>query len=226
MTSTERVRFAVRFADLDLSTFRAGDWQNLTDELYEFLDVQESPSADVSLQGRLRTSAPIVRVTSQVASGIYVGPGPLGTLRIDQARILALKSRVVKSLGAIIDNVPIKAVSPRLQPRVNDRRQLALEILDASSLATTFRAVLYFALKETGVGRIRRCPECERIFFKVRTQKFCSPTCGNRVATRKHLRNPDARKARRRAARRAYEKRVKSKIPRRKVKPYRPRKAD
>src|SRR5262249_12045963 len=56
-------------------------------------------------------------------------------------------------------------------------------------------------LIQEGVSQLSICPECRRIFYRVRKQKYCSKTCINRVSRRKWLENPKNKKKDRRWAR-------------------------
>lgn len=46
------------------------------------------------------------------------------------------------------------------------------------------------ALMERGISEIQACPECARVFYRVRKQKYCSKTCINRVSRRNWLNKP------------------------------------
>jgi hypothetical protein len=44
---------------------------------------------------------------------------------------------------------------------------------------------LFVLLQQEPLDRIRRCPECATIFYRVKKQAYCSRTCGNRVTQRR-----------------------------------------
>jgi hypothetical protein len=66
-------------------------------------------------------------------------------------------------------------------------------------------------LMEEGVSRIQNCPECGRVFYRVRKQLYCSKTCINRVTRRKWLANPKNKKKERQWSRERYERRMQQK---------------
>jgi len=41
-----------------------------------------------------------------------------------------------------------------------------------------------FLLNQESLDRIRRCPECPTIFYRVQKQKYCSRACTNRANVR------------------------------------------
>lgn len=66
-------------------------------------------------------------------------------------------------------------------------------------------------LIQEGTSQLATCPECKRIFYRVRKQVYCSKTCINRVSRRNWLKNPRNRKKDRQWAQKRYERRVKEK---------------
>src|SRR5262249_7141942 len=66
-------------------------------------------------------------------------------------------------------------------------------------------------LMEEGTSQVQKCPECSRVFYRVRKQVYCSKTCINRVSRRKWLEKPNNKKKDRQWARERYERRVKEK---------------
>jgi hypothetical protein len=66
-------------------------------------------------------------------------------------------------------------------------------------------------LMEEGTSHIETCPECNRLFYRVRKQKFCSKTCINRVSRRNWLEKPRNKRKERQWARERYQRRVQEK---------------
>jgi hypothetical protein len=67
------------------------------------------------------------------------------------------------------------------------------------------------ALMERGTSEIQSCPECDRVFYRIRKQKYCSKTCINRVSRRKWLNDPKNKKKERQWAQKRYKRRVQEK---------------
>src|SRR5262245_39058940 len=53
-----------------------------------------------------------------------------------------------------------------------------------SSIRNMFFVRLGFVINDEGISQIKKCPECGRLFYKTRKQKYCSKTCINRVSRR------------------------------------------
>ena len=232
MTSAERVQFSVRFSEMALATLRHGDWQNLVSDIQEFLGRREYPpdphsggGAKRGAQQTFQGHAPTV-VISQKVSGMYVVPSR-SLARANKPRLCNLQRAVRAALEAVVDRQEQKVhVKTRLSLMMSGER-VVLSVRDsaASPMKETFLPVLFYALADISAKPLLRCPECDTIFFRVRKQAYCSATCRNRRSMREYLRQPGRKEERRKAARRAYERRVKEERPGAKVRirPYRSR---
>jgi hypothetical protein len=75
----------------------------------------------------------------------------------------------------------------------------------------TFLTTLLFLLAQQPTNRVSKCPECSKIFLRVRKQQFCGRTCVNRANKRAWRQTPKGRAAVSRASRAQYERKVKQK---------------
>ena len=157
-----RLLFAVDFARMDLDTARTGDWSNLRDDLRAFAGEQplnstiELPagSRTASIDGGLKDPAirklqvEFRKVLEYVAGQKYRRTGP-----IPHCSIAVTKSPVVTAGEGVALLVAGKL------------RDLCLDAL-LSDLA-----------QPGSIRPILRCPECDRLFYRVRKQKYCTSTC-------------------------------------------------
>jgi hypothetical protein len=97
------------------------------------------------------------------------------------------------------------------RPTVSFNMGTATWFIESSSPAHLFFIRFGLVLMEEGTSQIQKCPECQRAFYRVRKQKYCSKTCINRVSRRKWLENPKNKKKERQWSHERYERRVKEK---------------
>ena len=71
----------------------------------------------------------------------------------------------------------------------------------AGSVRAAFLFTLWYLFASKAGDRVRACPECGRIFLRVRRQIYCSPKCTNRATWRNY---PEQKK--RRARQKYYDK--------------------
>ena len=64
------------------------------------------------------------------------------------------------------------------------------------ALRDVFLEVLFHLLGSEESDRILRCPECSSLFYRVRRQKFCRPSCANRAFWRTYPSTAKGKRAR------------------------------
>jgi hypothetical protein len=177
-TDADRLRFAVRFAEERLDHYRPGDWLNLRDDLSGFF-------------GTLLVGG--VRILLEVGSLMAAAKDlPEAKIREVQAQVAVfLKSLATEKVGEMtftIDGVPAKGTARWWTTRdVTMTVKWTFERWPTVTTATLREAMLLrliFLVARHGQEDIKACPECGRLFWRVRRQLYCSRTCVNRVNMR------------------------------------------
>jgi hypothetical protein len=71
-----------------------------------------------------------------------------------------------------------------------------------------FHFTLMLLLGQEPPNRILRCPECKKIFYRVRKQRYCSRPCVNRATVRKWRATEEAKKQEKDRAHKRYRKKM------------------
>lgn len=186
MNDSERLRFVIDFAGLDLVILREGDRLNLLDDLACFIGGR---SAGFTL---------------------FLLGGPVRDLPAPQ--LVALQNEVKNLLITVVDHWPI---APRFATKIEFAVHAHKDGRQAASLSASgdLRSMAFFVLVSllSGKGildRIRRCSVCSQIYLKVRRQVFCSTRCRMRKYMKDYRATEKGTKAARKANRAEYEKRI------------------
>jgi hypothetical protein len=185
----DRLPFAIRFANLDLEGLRRGDWFNLFDDVTDFVG--------------FRTGRTLEEARRQ-ARGVGVSPWPVSgnfSAKINQGTIQILQADVRQLLNGLMDlheeldatqrgQRPEREAPPQV-PEIHVRYWLYWQrdqdedaaLFHDGSLRDLFLSTLVFLLARD-VAHVRRCPECQTIFYRVRKQQYCTRTCTNRANMR------------------------------------------
>lgn len=173
--AADRLRFVVRFAQMDLERLRPGDWLNLQWELRDFLQPLHEDLAP---------------------GGLYVCPTdtPLPEeysredFRALQAETRDILAMVVASRD---DNrvwqrtpIQIRIGAPQV-PWPADRNPGRHLLVAQGATRDMFLLLLWTLLGKSNTASLLSCPECGTIFFRKRNQEYCSRTCVNRVSQRR-----------------------------------------
>src|SRR5262249_48720766 len=94
------------------------------------------------------------------------------------------------------------------RPTVSFHMKTAAWLIESSSPSHLFFIRFGLTLMERGASEVQIFPECDRVFYRVRKQIYCSKTCINRVRRRNWLSNPKNKNKDRQWARERYERRV------------------
>jgi hypothetical protein len=172
----ELLRFAVRFAETDLETLRPGDWMNLRDELKAVV-------------------APAIPMP-----GVLVSPIEIQELTDDFVK--ALREDFRRLLAPVADG--------QLQPASGTARRAREETVRIGEMGIGVRpdGAIYMSGAPRDVAlmklvyrvalnteAVRRCPECGRLFYRVRRQLYCSRVCVSRVNKRDERKAKPPKKA-------------------------------
>jgi hypothetical protein len=168
------LRFAVRFAETDLETLRPGDWMNLRDELESVM----SPSIPMP--------------------GVLVSPVKVQELTDDFVK--ALREDFRRFLAPVADGQAAAESARRGRPETVRLGEMGLGVLPSGGIyvngdprtAALMKLAFVVALNTEAV---RRCPECRRLFYRVRRQLYCSRTCVTRVNKRDERKASQPKKA-------------------------------
>ena len=190
ITSEDRLRFAVRFAQMNLDTLRTGDWLNLREDFLGFL--MRGPHVQPY------STTPMTSIVSPEASPEVFQPlismGMLGIIPAEYPSAESFSDDDFRALQADVRDWFSSLTHLRspgeawLPPAIPMQGRVALTDGSSQVLAPVrdlFLWHLFWLLLQEPPDRIRRCSECGTIFFRVKKQAYCSRTCGNRVTQRR-----------------------------------------
>jgi hypothetical protein len=195
-TAAERLKFAISFAQLDLDRLRPGDWLNLRDDLTTFLGLQV---------GRRR---PVADTGGVLVAGLD-GPQP-EDLSIDDFRRLQAEVRSI--LAEQVDVQPTGEHIASFRAIQAEYAVLPWAIYIRGPVHDMTLLTLMHLLFRQPTAPIRRCPECQTIFYRVRKQRYCSRPCVHRTAVRKWRQTEAGQQYERRRGRARYEAGVKRRV--------------
>jgi len=193
ITPEDRLRFAVRFAQMDLDTLRPGDWLNLREDFLGFLMMPMHVRHVQPYSPKLVTSIVSLEASPEIFQPL-ISLGMLGIIpeecpsaeAFSEDDFRALQADVRDWFGALThpESPSEKWLPPAkpMQGRVVPTNR-ALQVL--APVRDLFLWHLLLLVLQEPLDRIRRCPECETIFYRVKKQAYCSRTCGNRVTQRR-----------------------------------------
>jgi hypothetical protein len=191
MTREDRLQFAVRFAQMNLDTLRAGDRLNLREDFLGFLNLRpnhgHSNGGVVALQTEGSTRELYQPLMSLGFVGVVEGPTP-DTLSEDD--FLALQRDVQRDVWTVLDTLthavrPGETSNPPFVGRCPEVRVMQNGWYAKGTSRQVFVEQLLYLLGQEPSDRILRCPECETLFYRVQKQAYCSRRCGNRVTQRR-----------------------------------------
>ena len=195
-TVDDKLKWLVHFAGLDLATLRPGDLVNLRDDLAEFIGGGSAFTGWAKLSMPLQTPLPADYTPDDFARLQGETRALLGGLVVGRDALQAPDGGADApqiALGAGL-RLAVLPLPPPLRPR--------LTITGATR--DMFLFTLASLLTTGAVEKLRQCPECRTIFYRIRKQIFCTRGCTNRAAQRALRKKPGARKRQRAAARRRY----------------------
>lgn len=191
-TDTDRMRWAVTFAETNVLALTERDLRRVRRELAAFLagHAEDFPVTVhvvflVTVHDGPRVAGPLPSIAT------LSGP-ELHRLREETYGLLRAAAIGRGSATAEVGQLQVDVVRPRGKPR---EMRIGGAVHDAYIMSLAL-------LLATDVGRnVARCPECGAIFVKVRRQLYCAAKCTDRATWRNY---PAAKK--RRARERQYAK--------------------
>jgi hypothetical protein len=181
-TDSQRFRFVLRFVGLDLDRFRAGDWQNLQEDLRNFL---------LPIYADLKPG------------GLHTWPdvGPMPE-EYSQADFQALQAETQDYLVRVITSranpeawapqwIRIGLTNPHISAQ--DGGYPGRHVLSVhGAVRDLFLFRVGALLQRVNTGALTRCPDCDTIFLRKSNQTYCSRRCVNRVGQRRWREQQDA----------------------------------
>lgn len=194
-SARDRIEWLVAFAGKDLATMRAGDWLNLRDDVGAFLGTT-SGGATLADLGGLPIIMPIAPPAPKDLSDV--------ALRELQSEIRTLLDGLVGPLRqhprqhAVTWTGLMAGVKVETSYTLLGHHSLGA-LLTASGRPrdmVLLRAIMLLTREDT--QRLGRCPEpeCGKLFFRVRRQKYCGRACVNRANKRAWRAGLSARRTR------------------------------
>ena len=191
MTSTPKpLKFAVKFATMDLDEARPGDWLNLRDDLANFVGA---------------AAAVEVRPGNRIAT--IEGEAEDQTIRDLQTTTLQLLEYLAdrKTIGVYPAHIPL----PSIQKTViyvagGTGGGVFFDV--RGTLPDLFLDALMNDLAQPGsLMPVLRCPECGRLFYRNRKQKYCDRPCVAKANWRDYMKTPEGKKTKSRSDKKRRE---------------------
>jgi hypothetical protein len=179
ITGSERLQLVIAFSRMNLDKLRPGDWINLKYDLKTFLGCNpERHYRFPSTVGILAT--PLAHPLPDEYSE-------------DDFRSLQKHARSMLQ-DATQETLP---VGPGIEPGgymmfLRDSYGKWGHILAQGTTHDMFLLTLFFLISQEPSGRLKRCPECDAAFYRIKKQKYCSRICTNKVSMRSWLAQKEA----------------------------------
>jgi hypothetical protein len=185
----------IDFVNMDLDQLRPGDWLNLQEDLvrlagfrrrYTFedtvADTQAFGAAPWPVSGRWSTKAPrdVIRQLHAEVRHYFSGVIDLQTYYDTVQRIEA--DELPERPGASIPEIHNIKLWLYWWPKQTDGPTGVSQLIDGT-LRDLFLWRLAFVFGKDP-SHIKRCPECQTIFYRVRKQEYCTRRCTNRANMR------------------------------------------
>ena len=201
--NSRELAWAFRFAQADLTGWRDGDWLNALDDAMAFLGSDDAPPSARALQIPSRARVDLLNVIHErsvpEAKKLLAALQPrLRQFFEHLFRARTMVEMTVKPAIAYAQPIPFSGEalyfvrSPsKLEFRPSPR---AGTVADQFATEALLRAG--DLLTRVDLARMRRCPECERLFLAVRRQRFDSQQCSLRDRVRRFRRKGRGKRAR------------------------------
>ncbi len=197
---TQQLRFVVGFTRTDLDGLRPGDWQNLRHDIRAFLhDGDEEFS-----------------VASAGRESFYSSEDPLDSTAVSEARLRHIQSdlrSLLEKCVALRDREVLtrkgRTVPEEVADRIGDTtghfdlHLQRLPVMRGDHVSGLVRGRLrdvliekvYRLLRDHPIKPVQNCPECGRLFYRVRKQQYCERECFKRAWARRKGERATAAKA-------------------------------
>lgn len=201
-TEAERLGWALWFAQADLGEWRDGDWLNALEDVEDLAFTGGAQPARgylglIPVKGQPEVPKIKAWLTPlQEAIRDFIE-------RLDKERGEALcATPSLQKEGAFIPiNIPFKGEAKFVAAYPYRRLGVAYAPKDPSARDAFITGMVLRVgdlLTRIDLSRLKRCPECNRLFLAVRRQRFDTAQCSLRDRVRRFRQNPARRRARRR----------------------------
>ncbi len=193
-TVEERLRFAIAFSHADLKKMREGDMLNLREDLSNFAHHFKGPFAPEQRHPLEPVAKQISKeelesmgVSSEVTAEIKLQR----EMTIEELRSLQSEMRSVLwgvvpgcSMDKIRLNLSFKSLT--LPNPFKNMEEIPIIWVFGSTRDVVLYELFTLLRDSEETKRIQLCPECRKIFYKVKRQKYCSQRCANRDYMRQY----------------------------------------
>jgi hypothetical protein len=169
--TAKRLKFAIQFAAMNLDDMRPGDWLNLKDDLASFLGQKRGQRTYIATKSAVRVTPLEHPLPDEYTEENFRA--------LQQETNLLLQSLVWEGgLSADLLGIHVHVGIVAL-PGTTDYIHFA-----QGATRDVFLLYLWLLIREEGVDRIKRCPECKKMFYRVAKQQYCTRACTNRANVR------------------------------------------
>jgi hypothetical protein len=201
----ETLEWAIGFCQANLGALRDGDWINLKEDLYEFIEYGQHTAARLkaifpdqdNVGGELKAEfckATTEKEIAEVQGGLKKRLSGFAYSKGEQEAALLRKLRHPDTPGLPVQRLRITSGTIELQGfRPNEPFRQSISFGPKPNLQIKVDLALFRHLVSSGIlrGQLRNCPECGRIFLLRRKprsdQTFqCSLRCSRNAATRRY----------------------------------------
>lgn len=196
ITAAKRLQFAIRFAQMNLDALRPGDWLNLRDDLAIFLGCKSGHGYTIEDKGGIAT-APLAHPLPQEFS---------------EEDFRALQKDVEVIVNSLVHEgmLSTQAIEIHAYYSLFNSSRANFHVLIAhGATRDMFLLTLFFLLNQEPLDRIKRCPECHVIFYRIRKQQYCARACTNRATVRAWRQREDVKTEEQERAHQHYAKKKK-----------------
>jgi hypothetical protein len=186
--SVRKLEWAIGLAQVDLQTFREGDWLNIGGELKQFIEgsggITDVDEATIFLYGMDTVQDLVGKVQKDLREHFEQLAHPTEP-RVVGSKIVSLKS--LSAISFLVNGrVQVEAFAGQPYRLVTKQTRVA----DQAS----FALASYLVSAGINAGQIRKCPTCDRIFLLKRKPRtdvefHCSLRCARLAATRRYRKN-------------------------------------
>jgi hypothetical protein len=175
-----QLEFAIRFARMDLDHLSRGDWLNLCDAVRIFIYGAHDRAREIGFM-------PWPEVND------FSDPTPerfhalqADVRKVMSGNVVAREDYEQHQRGErVTRHAPLDLPEIRATTWLFWNTDNGQSYMNASgSSRDMFLLKLMFLLAQD-VSHVRRCDACHEVFYRVRHQRFCSPSCRNRTNTRR-----------------------------------------
>jgi hypothetical protein len=202
MNLRENVVWSLRFAEFDLEKLRPGDKLNLWSELHEFFVLPDSLRLVVTAYG-----LPLVETVKEEHWK------EICQLQEKTRALLGGLGQTKQEWGRPIPEIPLQEikVGPSLHPRLAKPDpavdQSKAGLIFSAPWQDAFLLLLSLCLWQVNLDNLAACPECDKLFLRVRRQRYCSRVCTNRATVREWREKPGKREQEKHRTYERHEKR-------------------